>query len=76
MNTIAVALALEWAATLLVIVPQQLSAAHAACGLPCVATRANELQLSAPMLDQIYQLPPGTAAQAFAAQGLRIRGMP
>lgn len=68
-------LALEWAAMLLVVIPQQLAAEHAACGLPCVARRANELQLSASMLDLIYGMPQGTAAQVLAAQGLRVRGM-
>lgn len=67
--------ALEWASILLVLIPQMLGDAYASCGLPCFVAQANYLQLSAPMLDLIYRVPDGTAAQFLTANGFRVRGM-
>lgn len=68
-------LALEWAAILLAVLPQMLGDAYASCGLPCFVGLANQLQLSAPLLDLLYGLPDGTAAQFLAANGFKVRGM-
>lgn len=68
-------LALEWASTLLALIPQMLGDAYFACGLPCLATTANHLQLSAPFLDLLYQFPAGTTATILRDAGLTIRGM-
>lgn len=68
-------LALEWASILLALIPQMLGDAYSACGLPCFVAKARELQLSAPMLDLIYQLPDGTAASFLRANGFTVRGM-
>ena len=68
-------LALEWASILLAILPQMLGDAYSTCGLPCFVGLANHLQLSAPMLDLLYGLPDGTAAQFLGVNGFRVRGM-
>jgi hypothetical protein len=68
-------LALEWASILLALIPQMLGDAYSACGLPCFVTTANQLQLSAPLLDLIYQLPDGTASAFLRANGFSVRGM-
>ena len=68
-------LALEWAAILLAVLPQMLGDAYASCGLPCFVGLANQLQLSASLLDLLYGLPDGTAAQFLAANGFKVRGM-
>ena len=68
-------LALEWASILLAMLPQMLGDAYSVCGLPCFVAQANYLQLSAPMLDVLYGLPDGTAAQFLASNGFKVRGM-
>lgn len=70
------ALALEWAALLFQYgLRDLLSAAYASCGLPCFVREANDLYLSAWMLDYLYRLPDGTSAQFLTANGFRVRGM-
>lgn len=68
-------IALEWASILLAMIPQMLGDAYQACGLPCFVGAANQLQLSAPMLDLIYGLPDGTASQFLMSNGFKVRGM-
>lgn len=68
-------IALEWASILLVLIPQMLGDAYASCGLSCFVGLVNHLQLSAQMLDLLYGLPDGTAAQFLSANGFRVRGM-
>lgn len=74
-QALASAIALEWASILLVLIPQMLGDAYASCGLSCFVAQANYLQLSAPLLDVIYQLPDGTAAAFLRANGFSVRGM-
>lgn len=67
--------ALEWASILLYVIPQMLGDAYASCGLPCFVAQVNYLQLSVTLLDAVYQLPDGTAAQFLASNGFSVRGM-
>ena len=52
-----------------------LGAAYAQCGLPCFVSKANELYVSAWMLDTLYRLPDGTASAFLRANGFSVRGM-
>lgn len=70
------ALALEWASLLFQHgLRDLLGAAYAQCGLPCFVQEANRLYVSAWMLDYLYYVPDGTAAQFLALNGFRVRGM-